>query len=120
MTTTSSLILNARIMTKDQRLIQEIDSSLQSVPWDLATHKQKGTEHGYTLDLNTNSKNFLDSLEKLISLLLTMRNLNSSGLGEPGQILELYCHTVRKLGNTFVEETEDGGWASVKSPDGMR
>ena len=116
--------LNVVISTKDQRLIQEIDSSSQSVDWDLTTHRhlQEGqrTEHTHYLDLNTNSKDFLTSLEKLVSLLHTIQNSSYNGLNELDSTLDEYSRTVRRSENTAMLEIVGGGSASNLSPDGFR
>lgn len=118
------LTLNVLVSTKDQQLIREIDSSLQSVDWDLVTHRHKmegqRVEHEYMLDLNTNNRDYYDSLKKLISLLLIMQNSNSSGLGDAASILDEYCRTARKSENTYSLEIVGGGSASNLSPDGMK
>ena len=124
MTTMSALTLSVRISTKDQQLIKEIDSSLQSVSWDLVTHKHdekaQREDSTFYLDLNTSNRDYSISLEKLVSLLHTMQSLNSNGLSVLDTTLDAYCRTARRLGSTFEEVTEDGGWTSVRSPQGTR
>jgi hypothetical protein len=111
------LTLNLQIMTKDQRLIQEIDSSLRSVAWGriTQTHRSGGlVEQEHSLVMNLNREISVPQLDKLISLLRTIRNLNCSGYIEPGQTSESCCPTAPNSGSTCGQETEGGRSVSTQ------